>query len=145
MTIYIPDLTSGNKIAFNGDFIGWNHYRLQLISNYTNKQLEPSGGFGSFEWLFELWFDQGNERYTEFTITSILPVPSSGEYEGFYTYNLYGTMTDADRYDPFVPADWTVLHTGLIKLVQTGSEENPFKNTYVGPNDSGESYVIYKP
>ena len=87
MTIYIPDLTTGNKLALNGDFGGWNHYRLQLISDYTNKELEPSPGIGSFEWLFELWIDSSNERYTEWNLTSIVPVPTSGEYEGFYTFN----------------------------------------------------------
>ena len=143
MTIYVPDLESSNKIAFNGDFTGWNHYRLQLVSDYTNRQLEPS--LPTLEWVFELWFVEGNERYTEFTLTSIYPRPAAGEYEGLYTYNMYGTMTDADREQPFIPADWTLLQTGLVKLVQTGPEENPFKNTYVGPNDQAESYVIYNP
>lgn len=139
MTIFVPDITAENKISFNGDFTGWTSYRLQLISNYTNRELENP----SFEWLFDLWFVEGNERYTEFTLTTILPVPAAGQYEGFYTYNLYATMDDVSRTEPFIPEDWTVLQTGLTKLQQTGPQENLYRAAYVGPNDDAQSYVIY--
>jgi len=134
----------GNNISFNGDYSGWNTYRLEFISDYNNKELTVYPG-ATRKWICGLNLVDSNERFTEFTLTQFFPVPRGGQYTGFYTYNLYGTLNAVLPTQDFVPGDWTVLHTGLIKIITPDVNGDIDRYQYEGPNDDAQSYVIYNP
>ena len=134
----------GYSISFNGDYGGYTTYRLQFISDYTNKELVVLPG-DTRKWICGLDLVLANERYTEFTLTQWFPVPRGGQYSGFYTYNLYGTMDAVTSLEDFVPEDWTTLDTGLIKILTPDVNGNINRYQYESPNDDAQSYVIYNP
>lgn len=135
---------TGNNIAFNDNYSGWATYRLQFISEYSNKELVPNPDSPT-KWVCGLNLLSANDRYTEFSLTYFFPVPRAGQYSGFYTYNLYGTTEVVPNTEDFIPEEWTVLHTGLIKILTPDVNGDIDRYQYEGPNDDGESYVIYNP
>jgi hypothetical protein len=164
MTLYFRDTDIPEDEAFNtrvcvdGDLSGINtlytlgylSYRLQLISRYTNREVQYEGGTS---WLLPLQLDLSNERYSQFTINPWafaggLDI-ANGLRSGLYDYEIWGSYLNLDwNTDPFDATEWALLQNGQTKVkstttvdMQRGTEPETVKYT-TEPN-TAKSYVIY--
>ena len=153
MTLSFSNISAGapenTPIYLDGDFSGWNSYRFQLISKYTNKDIAQED---VYEWTLELDLLDSNERYSHFDLN-----PFSGQgtniknqfKSGYYDFILYGTSLVLDKEDPWNANQWTPLLTGEVKVktktthnMQTSQQAETVKYT-TSPN-TAQSYVIYQ-
>lgn len=164
MTLYfsntdIPaDDQPNTRVCVDGDLSGTNtiyplgyvSYRLQLISRYTNREVQYEG---ETSWLLPLNLDLSNDRYSEFTID---PWAFGGGLEianelrsGLYDYEIWGSYIGLTwNVDPFDATEWSLLQNGQTKVksnttvdMQRGSEPETVK--YKTDPNTAKSYVIY--
>ena len=164
MTLYFRDITEGTalrtRVAVDGDLSGVTAatpnglvtYRLQLISRYTNREVQNEVRDAS--WLLPMDLEISNERYTQFTVHPYGPTGGQielGLYTGFYDYEIWGTYLDIpwDTED-FEQGQWNLLQNGKTKVkstttvdMQRGSDEAITVKYKTEPN-TAQSYVIYK-
>ena len=161
MTIYFPnDLVAGigTDVFFDGDLRGitaqdpngWNTYWLQLISNYTNRDIAAEEETQT-DWYFELRPIVQNERYSQFVIEDLSDTWAQNQFRsGYYEFKLHGSYLDIEWDQVNEPGSFTLLQSGLAKLktkttddLQRGNEDEVVKYT-TDPN-TAQSYVIYNP
>jgi len=151
MTLYFKDITAigttNTKICVDGSLPSYNNYRLQLISRYTNRDIDND----TTAWLLPIEVLISNERYTEFNVSPYIDTIQEGLYTGIYDYKIWGTNLNEDYVnDPFDEAVWFLLQEGQTKVkstttvdMQRGSNENITVKYKSEPNKA-QSYVIYK-
>lgn len=151
MTLYFKDITAigttNTKICVDGSLPSYNNYRLQLISRYTNRDIDND----TTAWLLPIEVLISNERYTEFNVSPYIDTIQEGLYTGIYDYKIWGTNLNEDYVnDPFDEAMWFLLQEGQTKVkstttvdMQRGSNENITVKYKSEPNKA-QSYVIYK-
>lgn len=151
MTLYFKDITAigttNTKICVDGSLPSYNNYRLQLISRYTNRDIDND----TTAWLLPIEVLISNERYTEFNVSPYIDTIQEGLYTGIYDYKIWGTNLNEDYVnDPFDEAVWFLLQEGQTKVkstttvdMQRGSNENITVKYKTEPNKA-QSYVIYK-
>ena len=151
MTLYFKDITAtgdtNTKICVDGSFKSYNNYRLQLISRYTNRDIDND----TTAWLLPIEVLISNDRYTEFNVSPYITTIQEGLYSGTYDYKIWGTnLTEDYVNDPFIESAWNLLQTGQTKVkstttvdMQRGSDENITVKYKTEPN-TAQSYVIYK-
>ena len=151
MTLYFKDITAigttNTKICVDGSLPSYNNYRLQLISRYTNRDIDND----TTAWLLPIEVLISNERYTEFNVSPYIDTIQEGLYTGIYDYKIWGTNLNEDYVnDPFDEDVWTLLQEGQTKVkstttvdMQRGSNENITVKYKTEPNKA-QSYVIYK-
>ena len=152
MTLYFPnELVDGIDTDFflDGDWSGFNSYRLQLVSRYTNNDIQE--GNNTVDWVLPTNIVLSNARYTQLSI----PYPTSNFIKdsfrsGYYNFTLLGSVLILDENDPFIPEDWVSLLTGEVK-VKTKTTENMQRSSsteetvkYTTTPNTAKSYVIYK-
>jgi len=162
MTLYFPnDLVKGalNDVFIDGDVRGitnlhpggWNTYRLQLTSRYTNRDIDADET--QFEWVLPLSPLNANERYTHFVIDGLsTDLSIQNQFKsGYYDYTLWATYLEIDfETMPFDASQWNQIQEGEAKVktkttndMQRGREDEVVKYT-TDPN-TAQSYVIYNP
>ena len=153
MTLYFSGTPVGDApntpIYVNGDFSGFNSYRMQLVSMYTNRDINAED---IYEWTLELDLVSSNERYTYFDLDPYTGQGTNIQNEfkgGYYEYTLYGSLFTIDKDSPWDPEEWTNLLVGEVKVkskttnnMQTSQQAETVKYT-TDPN-TAQSYVIYK-
>tara|TARA_R110000772_G_scaffold77311_1_gene166594 strand:+ start:121 stop:573 length:453 start_codon:yes stop_codon:yes gene_type:complete len=148
MTLYFLDNQAApakTNVYVDGDYSGYETYRVQLISKYNNKNIEQDGNV----WELEANLSTYNERYTYFTISSTDAQFVENTFRsGYYTFKLLGSAFDLAPGQPFVANQWDVLYTQECKIktkttsdMQRGEEAQTVKYT-TEPN-TAQSYVIY--
>lgn len=153
MTIYFRDTTEGEpsntRIAVDGDLGGYVTYRLQLISRYTNREVDND----TSAWLLPIELQISNERYSEFNIEPYTGAGSTieeGLYSGFYDYEIWGSTADVDwTTDTFDEGQWSLLQNGKTKVKSTTTDDmqrggEPETVKYKTEPNTAQSYVIYK-
>jgi len=154
MTLYFRDTTEGEpsntRIAVDGDLSGYVTYRLQLISRYTNREVEYEG---ADSWLLPIELQISNERYSEFNVQ---PWAFGGGneiasklYSGFYDYEIWGTLLAIDwTTENFDEGQWSLLQNGKTKVKSTTTDDmqrggEPETVKYKTEPNTAKSYVIY--
>jgi hypothetical protein len=152
MTLYFPnENVPGIDTDFflDGDWSGFNSYRLKLISRYTNNDIQE--GNNTIYWTIPAILILSNARYTQFAF----PFPTTDYIKdsfrsGYYNFTLLGSELILDENDPFIPEDWDSLLTGEVK-VKTKITENMQRSSsteetvkYTTTPNTAKSYVIYK-
>ena len=152
MTLYFPGTPVGDSpntpIYINGDFSGFNSYRLQLTSKYTNRDISADE---VYEWTLSLSLLSSNERYTSFDLDPWIGQGSNIQdtfKSGYYDFTLYGSLFEIDINDTWEPLDWNSLLEGEVKVktktthnMQISQQAETVKYT-TEPN-TAKSYVIY--
>tara|TARA_R110000772_G_scaffold143939_1_gene253500 strand:- start:640 stop:1098 length:459 start_codon:yes stop_codon:yes gene_type:complete len=152
MTLYFPnENVPGIDTHFflNGDFAGYNSYRFELVSKYTNNDIKE--GNTTVDWSLPAVLVLSNARYSEFAF----PYPTSDYVKdsfrsGYYNFTLWGTELILDEMDPFISSEWSSLLTGEVK-VKTKTTDNMQRSSstaetvkYVTEPNTAKSYIIYK-
>ena len=152
MTLYFPnENVPGIDVDFflNGNFSGYTTYRLQLVSKYTNNDIQE--GNNDSEWSLPTDIVLSNARYTQFSI----PNPTSDYIKdsfrsGYYEFTLWGSVAIIGDDTPFDKSEWSSLLTGEAK-VKTRTTENMQRSSstaetvkYTTEPNTAKSYIIYK-
>ena len=152
MTLYFPnENVPGIDTDFflDGDWSGYNSYRLELVSRYTNNDIQE--GNTTVDWTIPAVLVLSNARYSQFAF----PYPSTDYIKdsfrsGYYNFTLLGSELILDEMDPFISDEWVSLLTGEVK-VKTKTTENMQRSSstaetvkYVTAPNTAKSYIIYK-
>lgn len=154
MTIYFPnndtDYPAYNcAFSVDGDFSGYNTYRLELISRYNNETLNQS--VVPVLWAYKIDLLMSNERYSEFRISIGPDAVNTGAsfVSGYYDFKISGSVFNVSYADPYDPLDWNILLEGETKVktkttndMQRSSATETIKYT-TDPNIA-QPYLIYK-
>ena len=156
MTLYFLDSDTDHcDFWLDGDFRGislpyfpngYQNYRLQLISRYSNKEIDAD----DVEYPFECQLLSANERYSTFRMYFFYAVRIANKFKsGQYDMKLWGTHLDNPS-DTFDPDQWVRLVEMEAKVVtkttNNMARESVDANTtvkYKTEPNTAKSYVIY--
>lgn len=121
---------SNYKIFQNSSTYDWPVWKLQLVSNFSNKPIQLDSQV--LEWDMTLLVN--NDRYSEWKITPNLDLEAQLDMQGFWQFTILGGSST----ETLVP-----VATGLTKVVNDSDLQLDNRPKYTGPNPDAESYIIY--
>lgn len=166
MTLNFPDKDDqsplGTQIYLDGDYsgvttnnpLGYQRYRVQLVSKYNLQDIEQDGD----KWKLEATLLGSNERWTNLEIVAFVGDFSETVKDtfrsGYYDFKLWGTYLNNPPYEATPPYDdfeawqWIPLYEQECKVktstthdMQRGDVETTIK--YKTEPNTAKSYVIY--